>query len=138
MGKLRDGFPRGISTGLSPLVYLHWSISFGPASPTTNQDASDKALYSGAGSLNRDTGEIEQPGPLGLPGSQERRQHSLLNSSLETCCETHKMNRRILRMETPLVVKSAAKPDDSEYGDATHCRAALYKSVVEIATGYTG
>ena len=42
----------------------------------------------------------------------------------------------ILRTEMALVVESAAKPDDSEYGDATHCRAALYKSVVEIAAGY--
>ena len=46
------------------MVHLHWSISTGPASPTTNQDASDEAVYSLAGSLNRDTGDIEQLGPL--------------------------------------------------------------------------
>ena len=90
-----------ISTGLSTLVYLHWSIS--TANPTTNQDASDEALYSRAGSLNRDTGDIKQQGPLGIPGFRERTRRSLWNSSSQTCCWT------------------TSRTNDSENGDATRC-----------------
>ena len=32
----------------------------------------------------------------------------------------------------------AAEPDDSEYTDTTHCRVALYTSVVTIAAGPIG
>ena len=109
-----------ISTGLSTLVYLHWSIS--TASPTTNQDASDEALYSRAGSLNRDTGDIKQQGPLGIPGFRERTRRSLWNSSSQTCCWTtsrtkgfwerrrhslwnHQQNQMTLNTETPLIAE---------------------------------
>ncbi len=36
------------------------------------------------------------------------------------------------------VVESAAEPDLTEYGDAAHCRAAQYTSVVAIAARYIG
>ena len=44
---------------LSSLVSGTASIVTIPASPTTDQDGSDEALYSPAGSMNRATGDIE-------------------------------------------------------------------------------
>ena len=35
-------------------------------------------------------------------------------------------------------IVEAAEPDDSGYGDATHCRVALYTSVVTEAAGHKG
>ena len=35
-------------------------------------------------------------------------------------------------------IVEAAEEDDSEYGDAAHCRIALYKSAVTIAAGHMG
>ena len=45
-----------------------------------------------------------------------------------------------MRTETPHipVVEPLAEPDDPEYEDVTHCRAALYISVVTLAAGYLG
>ena len=50
---------------LSPLVSGTAPIGNKPASPITDQDISDDALYSPAGSMNRATGDLEQ---LGYPG----------------------------------------------------------------------
>ena len=44
---------------MSPLVSGTAPIVTVPASPTTDQDVSDEALYSRAGSIERGTGDIE-------------------------------------------------------------------------------
>ena len=55
---------------LSPLVSGTAPIVTVPASPTTDQDVSDEALYSRAGSVERGTGDIELLGYIGLQTSQ--------------------------------------------------------------------
>ena len=61
---------------------------------------------------------IEKPGGLQMKGSGKRNGRSC---SLQTALHHS--------------IAEAAEPDDSEYGDATHFRVALYTYVV---TGYPG
>ena len=56
--------PRGLSllvSGTDPIATI-------PAGPTTDQDISDGALYSPAGSMNRATGDLGDLEKLGYPG----------------------------------------------------------------------
>ena len=71
--------PRDLSTivsGTAPIVTV-------PASPTTDQDVSDEALYPRHGSLDRDTREIGQPGPLEYAG--ELKYPECPQVQLKTC-----------------------------------------------------
>ena len=64
---------------------------------------------------------IKKPGGLQIKGSGIRDGRSC---SLQTA------------LYHPIL--EAAEPDDSEYGDATDCRVALYTSVVTEAAGHIG
>ena len=64
---------------------------------------------------------IKKPGGLQIKGSSIRDGRSC---SLQTA------------LYHPIL--EAAEPDDSEYGDATDCRVALYTSVVTEAAGHIG
>ena len=52
-------YPLKITLCKEPIWLVIWSSYNKPASPTTDQDISDDALYSPAGSMNRATGDLE-------------------------------------------------------------------------------